>query len=167
MSTATGNNKIHEFTPEEKFNLDVIMFEVDMADMAEKIQLLQKTGIPAKKEFENAFFDMKKTVKRIQSIPEEIVFCNYNCLYPDSFFLLLEWYWFYKIRRRIVLWRFNRAKTSLVENLRKLSEILQENIEMCEWARERQVLAEKDCLENVEIVSYLKKQADDYLKGAA
>ena len=167
MNAATKSNDVYEFTPEEKFNLDVIMFEVDMADMAEKIQLLQKTGIPAKKEFENAFFDMKETSIRIQSIPGEIVFCNYNWLYPDSLFLLLEWYWVYKIRRRLVLWRFKRAKTSFVENLRKLSEILQENIEMCEWARERQILAEKDYLENLEIISCCKKQADDYLKGAA
>jgi len=158
-----GVNKFYEFTPREKFNLDVVLFEIEMEEMAEKIQLLHKKGVPAKLRFESTFSDIKSTANRIQSIPNELVFCNYNYLYPDSFFLLLEWCWLSKVWGKVVKWRFERAENKLSENIRKLSEIIQDNINLVEWAHAKQLLDDKGYQDNLEGIVLCKKQVDDYL----
>lgn len=160
-------NTIHEFTPEEKFNLDAIIFDVEMEEQAEKIKLLHEKGIPAKIAFEKAFSELRNTAGSIKSFQLQAAFQSYNEQKLEWVKTIFKWSWAVNVRGKLAVKRYDKAYKRLNENIQKLHEILDDNINLVRWAREKNLLAEDDFHRIVAELSNEIKRVNDYLKAAA
>jgi hypothetical protein len=166
MNTATKSNDVHEFTPEEKFNLDVIIFDVEMEEQAKKINQLHKKGIPAKQEYDKAFIELRDAANSIKSYQLQAASHRYNEQMLAWIETIFKWSWAVNFRGKLALRRYDSAYRRLTENIQKLHEILDENIHLVKWAREKNLLDENDFKRTIADLCNEERKIHDYLKVA-